>query len=94
MNLFVGNLSFKATDDDLRLAFEPFGKVTAARVVKERDTGRSRGFGFIEMPDDAQARKAIDAMNDKPLCGRPAKVSEARERQQGAPQPGAQGKEK
>ncbi len=81
MILFVGNLSFKATDDHLRTTFEAFGQVTSARVAKERDTGRSRGFGFVEMPNEAQARKAIEAANNQPICGRPAKVGEARDRQ-------------
>lgn len=80
MNLFVGNLSFKATDDDLLGAFEPFGRVLSARVARERDTGRSRGFAFVDMPDEAQARKAMAALNDQPLCGRPVKVREARPR--------------
>ncbi len=85
MNLFVGNLSFKATDDELRTAFEAHGTVTSARVVKERDTGRSRGFGFIEMPDTAQAQKAIAALNDQPIAGRPVKVNEAKPREERPP---------
>lgn len=80
MNIFIGNLSFKTTDDDLRVAFEKFGIVTSARVAKERDTGRSRGFGFVEMPDDTKARKAIEALNNQQICGRPAKVSESQPR--------------
>lgn len=80
MNLFVGNLSFKVSDDDLRIAFEAHGQVTAARVVRERDTGRSRGFGFVEMPNDDQGRRAIAALNDKPIAGRPVKVNEAQPR--------------
>lgn len=85
MNIFVGNLSFKASDDDLRLAFEAHGQVTAARIVRERDTGRSRGFGFVEMPNDEQARRAIAALNDKPIAGRPAKVNEAKPREDRPP---------
>ena len=81
LKLFVGNLSFKATDDDLRTAFEQFGIVTSARVAKERDTGRSRGFGFVEMPDDGAAKKAVDNVKDKQICGRVVKVSEARTRE-------------
>jgi RNA recognition motif-containing protein len=81
VTLFIGRLSFKATDDDLLAAFEPFGTVTSARIARERDTGRSRGFGFVEMPDEARARKAMEAMNDQPICGRPVKVSEARTRE-------------
>ena len=85
MNLFVGNLSFKATDDDLRAAFEAHGTVTSARVVKDRDSGRSRGFGFIEMPDATQAQKAIAALNDQPIAGRPVKVNEAKPREERPP---------
>lgn len=85
MNLFVGNLSFKATDDDLRAAFEAHGTVTSAHVVKERDTGRSRGFAFIEMPDAAQAQRAIAALNNQPIAGRPVKVNEAKPREERPP---------
>jgi RNA recognition motif-containing protein len=85
VNIFVGNLSFKATDDDLRVAFEAYGPVTAARVVKERDTGRSRGFGFVEMPNDEQARKAIAALDNQPVAGRPVKVNEAKPREDRPP---------
>lgn len=81
MNLYVGNLSFKATDDDLRTAFEKFGMVTSARVAKERDTGRSRGFGFVEMLKDADARKAIEGTAALQICGRPVKVNEAQNRE-------------
>ena len=85
MNIFVGNLSFKATDDDLRAAFEAHGQVTSARIAKERDTGRSRGFGFVEMPNAAQAQKAIDALNNQMLAGRAVKVNEARPREDRPP---------
>jgi len=81
VTLFIGRLSFKATDDDLLAAFVPFGTVTSARVARERDTGRSRGFGFVEMPDETQAKRAMEAMNDQSICGRPVKVSEARPRE-------------
>ena len=59
MKIYVGNLSFKATDDDLRAAFEPYGEVVSARVIKDKETGRSRGFGFVEMPNQEQGNDAI-----------------------------------
>ena len=79
MNLFVGNLPFTTTDDDLRQAFEAYGTVDSARVILDRDTGRSRGFGFVEMPDEA-ANAAIEALDGSELAGRQIKVNEARPR--------------
>ncbi|MBQ9344742.1 MAG: RNA-binding protein [Kiritimatiellae bacterium] len=81
MKIYVGNLSFRASDDDLRAAFEQYGAIDSAEVVKERDTGRSRGFGFVVMPDAAEAQKAIDALNGQPICGRPIRCNEAQERE-------------
>ena len=81
MQLFVGNLSFKATDDDLRKAFEAYGRVIAARIVKERDTGRSRGFGFVEFADDAGAKKAVELAGNLQIQGRNVKVTEAKPRE-------------
>ena len=78
MNIYVGNLSYETADDDLRKAFEAFGDVTTATVVKDKETGKSRGFGFIEMPDAAAAKAAIDGLNGKDLQGRALKVNEAR----------------
>lgn len=77
-NLFVGSLSWDTTDDSLRAAFEQAGTVESAKVIMDRDSGRSRGFGFVEMasPEDAQA--AIDMWDGKELDGRPIKVNEAR----------------
>lgn len=80
MNIYVGNLSWNSTDDDLRTAFEAFGEVTSAKVIMDRETGRSRGFGFVEMSDDNAARQAIEGMNDKDLQGRSLRVNEARPR--------------
>lgn len=80
MNIYVGNLSYDLTDDDLREAFAAFGDVQSAKVIFDRETGRSKGFGFVEMPDDAQAAEAIEALNGQDLKGRPARVSEARPR--------------
>jgi len=80
MNLFVGNLSFETTENDLREAFEAHGQVTSAAVITDRDTGRSRGFGFVEMPSEGEARAAISALNEKDLNGRALNVNEARPR--------------
>lgn len=78
MNIFVGNLSFDTRDEGLREAFAPYGTVSSAQVVMDRESGRSRGFGFVEMPSDDEARKAISALNGKDLGGRPMTVNEAR----------------
>lgn len=80
MNIYVGNLSWNSTDDDLRGAFEAFGEVSSAKVIMDRETGRSRGFGFVEMPDDNAAKQAIEGMNEKDLQGRTLRVNEARPR--------------
>lgn len=76
--LFVGSLSYQATDDDLRAAFEPFGQVVSAKVIMDRETGRSKGFGFVEMDSDDAAQTAIKEMNGKEISGRPIVVNEAR----------------
>lgn len=81
MNIYVGNLSWNSTDDDLRAAFEAFGEVSSAKVIMDRETGRSRGFGFVEMPDDNAAKEAIEGMNNKDLQGRTLRVNEARPRE-------------
>ena len=78
MKLYVGNLSYEVTDDELREAFEGFGQVASATVVKDRYTGQSKGFGFVEMPTDSEARAAITGVNGKDLKGRPVRVDEAR----------------
>jgi cold-inducible RNA-binding protein len=83
MNIYVGNLSYSENEDSLRTAFEAFGEVDAARIITDRDTGRSKGFGFIEMADDNAAREAIDALNDTDMGGRNVKVNEARPRTEG-----------
>jgi RNA recognition motif-containing protein len=79
MNMYVSNLSFHTTDDNLRVLFEKFGAVSSAKVITDRDTGRSRGFGFVEM-EDADAKKAIQGLNNKEIEGRPISVSAAREK--------------
>lgn len=81
MNLYVGNLSWGVDDDSLRTFFEGFGEVTEARVITDRETGRSRGFGFVEMPDEA-ARKAIAEGDSQELDGRALKINEAKPREQ------------
>ena len=78
MNIFVGNLSFQTNDEELREAFARFGSVDSAQVIMDRETGRSRGFGFVEMPDSGEAQQAISAMNGADLGGRPLTVNEAR----------------
>jgi len=81
MNIYVGNLSYQTNEDDLNKMFSEFGEVASAKVVTDRDTGRSKGFGFVEMPDDAAARKAIEAVNGKEIEGRRLRVNEARPRE-------------
>jgi RNA recognition motif-containing protein len=80
MNIYVGNLSFEATDDDLRQAFEAYGKVESAQVIRDKVSGRSRGFGFVEMPEKAEAMAAIEGLNETELQGRNLRVNEARPR--------------
>ncbi len=77
-NVFVGNMNFQTTESDLRALFEPFGEITRIQVMTDRDTGRSRGFGFVEMADDESAAQAIAALNGKELDGRALNVNEAR----------------
>ncbi len=79
--LYVGNLPYSVRDNDLEQAFSQFGSVTSAKVMMERDTGRSKGFGFVEMGSDAEAQAAINGMNGQPLEGRPVVVNEARPRE-------------
>jgi cold-inducible RNA-binding protein len=83
LKLFVGNLSFETSDDDLKEAFSKAGTCAMASVIKDRLTGRSRGFGFVEMGSDEEARRAIAELNGRDLNGRAINVSEARERSEG-----------
>ncbi|HET8947853.1 MAG TPA: RNA-binding protein [Candidatus Polarisedimenticolia bacterium] len=85
--LFVGNLSFDVSDDDLRQAFSEAGSCSSASIVRDRMTGKSRGFGFVEMTTEAEAQKAVSTLNGRDLQGRAMNVSEARERgaDRGAP---------
>ena len=80
MNIYVGNLSYDATDDDLREAFENHGMVDTANVIRDHYSGRSRGFGFVEMPDQTEAEAAIAGLDGQEIAGRPVKVNEARPR--------------
>ena len=77
MEIYVGNLAYATTDDGLKAAFAQYGEVTAVRVVTDRMTGRSKGFGFVTMPDAAQAQAAIDALNGHELDGRTLRVNES-----------------
>jgi cold-inducible RNA-binding protein len=77
-NLFVGNMSFQTTEADLTALFQPFGQVGRIHIVTDRETGRARGFAFVEMPNDAEAAKAIAALDGAALGGRNLKVNEAR----------------
>jgi RNA recognition motif-containing protein len=83
MNIYVGNLDYHISEDDLKSAFEAFGTVESARIISDRDSGRSKGFGFIEMPDRSEALAAIDGMNGKELGGRKIVVNESKPREQG-----------
>lgn len=77
MNIYVGNLSFSATEDDVRQAFESFGQVTSVSIIMDRDSGRSKGFGFVEMAEADAAKSAISALNGQDIKGRPIRVNEA-----------------
>jgi RNA recognition motif-containing protein len=79
-NLYVGNLTFNTTSDDLQALFAPYGEVTRAQVISDRDSGRSRGFGFVEMATSEEAKAAIDALNGKNVDGRDLTVNVAKER--------------
>ena len=83
MNIYVGNLSHEATEENLKEAFEAYGEVNTVKVIKDNYTGRSKGFGFVEMPAKAEAQSAIEGLNGKDLKGRSLNVSEARPRSEG-----------
>ena len=84
MNIYVGNLSYDITDETIQGTFESFGEVTSAKVIKDKYTGQSRGFAFVEMPDQTQAQTAVKSLNGKELQGKDMKVSEARPNTGGA----------
>ncbi len=81
MNIYVGNLSYKMNDQDLENVFAEFGSVKSSKIVSDRETGRSKGFGFVEMNDAASGQAAIDGLNGKEVDGRTLKVNEARPRE-------------
>ncbi|MFI5447776.1 RNA recognition motif domain-containing protein [Polaromonas sp. UC242_47] len=89
--LYVGNLPYSVRDEDLQQSFGQFGAVTSAKVMMERDTGRSKGFGFVEMGSDAEAQAAIAGMNGQPLGGRSVVVNEARPMEARPPRTGGFG---
>jgi len=85
MNIYVGNLAYSVTEDELRSAFGEFGEVSSVNLIIDRDSGQSKGFGFVEMPDGGAAETAIKSLNGKPLNGRNLKVNEAKPREQRPP---------
>jgi len=80
MNIYAGDLDHSVTEDDLKDAFSEFGDVSSVKIITDRDSGQSRGFGFVEMPDDSEAAKAMEALNGSQLKGREIKVSQANPR--------------
>ena len=88
MNVYVGNLSYSTSSEDLRELFEAFGEVTSANVISDRDSGRSKGFGFVEMSDSGQAQEAIEKLNGTEVAGRTITVNEARPREDRGGRPG------
>ena len=82
MQIFVSNLAWVTTEEELRELFEPYGFVESVRIITDRDTGRARGFGFVEMPHIAEAQAAIDGLHGTSLGGRPLTVNEARQREE------------
>ncbi|MGK7371187.1 MAG: RNA recognition motif domain-containing protein [Candidatus Halalkalibacterium sp. M3_1C_030] len=78
MNIYVGNLAYKVSDNDLKEIFEEFGEVTSAKVITDRETGRSKGFGFVEMSDDQDAQTAIEDLDGTEMDGRNLKVNKAK----------------
>jgi RNA recognition motif-containing protein len=91
MNIYVGNLSYEVTEEDLQQAFEAFGQVASVNIIKDKYSGQSKGFGFVEMPAKAEAESAIEGLNGKELKGRTLNVNEARPRSEGHRGGGRQG---
>jgi RNA recognition motif-containing protein len=81
MNIYVGNLSYGMSEDELRQAFAAYGEVSSVKILMDRETGRSRGFGFVEMPNHSEAETAITQLNGKDVGGRPLRINEARPRE-------------
>ena len=90
MNIYVGNLAYAVTQDDLREAFGAFGRVEIASLITDKFTGDSKGFGFVEMPNNSEADAAIKALNETPLKGRPMRVNEAKPRSERPSRGGSQ----
>jgi RNA recognition motif-containing protein len=82
MNIYVGNLSYNMREEELKETFEEYGTVDSAKIIIDRATNRSKGFGFVEMPDDEEAKTAISGLDGKDIGGRPLKVNEARPREE------------
>jgi RNA recognition motif-containing protein len=80
MNIYIGNLNYRVREEDLKRVLEEYGAVDSVKIVKDRDTGRSKGFAFAEMPDDNEAKKAIEELNDAEYEGRQMVVKEARQK--------------
>jgi len=87
VNIYVGNLSYRLEVEELRAAFERFGAVDKATIINDRETGRSKGFGFVEMPNDDEGRQAIEELNGADLAGRALRVNEAHPRESRPPRP-------
>jgi len=83
MNIYVGSLSYNVTEEDLKQAFETFGEVESVKIIRDMYSGRSKGFGFVEMPGNSEAQSAIDGLNGKELRGRTMNVNKARPRSEG-----------
>ena len=88
MNIFVGNMAYSITEHDLRELFAPYGVVERINIITDRETGRPRGFGFVEMPDDRAAQAAMTALNGKEVAGRTLNINEARQREERGPRSG------
>ena len=82
MNIYVGNLSYEITDDEVKDLFSPHGEISSVSIIKDKHSGQSKGFGFIEMPNQAEAEEAIKALNESELKGRNIKVNQARPREE------------
>lgn len=91
MNIYVGNLSYNATEDELKQAFESYGRVDSARIIVDKYTDQSKGFGFVEMPDSSEAQAAISGLDGKEMGGRPLRVNEARPKSDGGGRGGDRG---
>jgi RNA recognition motif-containing protein len=91
MNIYVGNLSYDAGEEDIKKAFEQFGEVVSVKIIMDRYSGRSKGFGFVEMPNDDEANSAIKSLNGKEHMGRELRVNEARPRPEGGERGGGGG---